>query len=143
MPTYMVFHREGLFSKEQEERVARAITRAHAQATGAPEYYVQVIMHAGAGSRRFVGGVPCEDQVWIRGDIRAGRTKEQLAVLLRELVRQTAEAGEISQDDVWVDLNEIRPEAIIKYQTIFSEAGKEAQWEKTLPAHLKEKWHIE
>lgn len=139
MPTYMVFSAPGVLNGEQEQRVAEAITAAHAKSTGAPRYYVQVILGAGEGCRRFVGGVPSQRQLWIRGDIRAGRTEEQLEDLLLELMRGVAQAAEVEEEDVWIDLNEIRPTAILKYKTVFPPAGREGEWEASLPPALREK----
>ncbi len=139
MPTYMVFSKPGAFSEEKEQRIARAITDAHARATGAPHYYVQVIMGMGSECRRFVGGRPSESQLWIRGDIRAGRTPEQLKELMLELMREVAQAAEIEEADVWIDLNEISPYGILKYCTVFPEAGKEKEWFDRLPEALQKK----
>ena len=139
MPTYIVFSKPGAFNKAQEQRIAEAITSAHAKSTGAPRYYVQVIMGAGEGCRRFIGGNPQEDQLWIRGDIRAGRTEEQLKDLMLELMRSVAEAAEIDEEEVWIDLNEIKPTAILKYRTVFPPAGKEDEWFDSLPKALQDK----
>lgn len=142
MPTYMVFSEPGALTAEQEQRVAEAITAAHAKSTGAPRYYVQVILGAGEGCRRFVGGQPSQKQLWIRGDIRAGRSDEQLKDLLLELMRGVARAAEIDEEDVWIDLNEVRPTAILKFRTVFPPAGREKEWEESLPAPLREKLGI-
>jgi phenylpyruvate tautomerase PptA (4-oxalocrotonate tautomerase family) len=139
MPTYTVFSKPGAFTEAQEEHIAEAITAAHAQATGAPRYYVQVILGVSNGCRRFVGGKPSEKQLWIRGDIRAGRTDGQLADLMLELMRRVAQAAEIEEEDVWIDLNEIKPTAILKYKTVFPPAGKEDTWFGNLPEALQNK----
>lgn len=139
MPTYIVFSEPGAFTETQEQRIAEAITAAHAQSTGAPRYYVQVILGAANGCRRFVGGKPSEKQLWIRGDIRSGRTDNQLADLMLELMRRVAQAAEIEEDDVWIDLNEIKPSAILKYKTVFPPAGKEDVWFDNLPEALRNK----
>lgn len=139
MPTYTVYSAPGAFTADQEQRIARAITEAHAHATGAPRYYVQVIMGAGENCRRFVGGKPSQQQMWIRGDIRAGRTDEQLKELMMEIVQRTAKAAKMDEEDIWIDLNEIRPAAILKYRTVFPPAGQESLWYERLSDHLKEK----
>ena len=123
MPTYMVFSAPGALTAEQEQRVAEAITAAHSKSTGAPRYYVQVILGAGE-------------------DIRAGRSDEQLKDLLLELMRGVARAAEIDEEDVWIDLNEVRPTAILKFRTVFPPAGREKEWEESLPAPLREKLGI-
>ncbi len=140
MPTYTVYLKPKAFTSDTQARIAEAITAAHAAATGAPRSYVQVIMDAGNGCDRYVGGKPSQQQMWIRGDIRAGRTEEQLKELMFELMRQAASAAGINEEDVWIDLNEIRPCAILKYRTVFPQPGQEAQWLEQLPPHLQEKF---
>ncbi len=72
MPTYVCSVRAGSLTQPQKTAIAEAITRRHSEATGAPTFFVQVVVDENAGAR-FLGGSPADDQIWIRGDIRAGR----------------------------------------------------------------------
>ena len=57
-------------------------------------------------------------------------------------MRGVARAAEIDEEDVWIDLNEVRPTAILKFRTVFPPAGREREWEESLPAPLRERLGI-
>lgn len=44
MPTYVCSVRPGLLDESAKAEIARAITRNHHEATGAPAYFVQVVI---------------------------------------------------------------------------------------------------
>lgn len=56
MPTYQVYVNSGKLTVQQKEAVAVAITDAHVASTGAPRYYVQVIVNEVPDENRFVAG---------------------------------------------------------------------------------------
>ncbi|MDY3051812.1 MAG: tautomerase family protein [Ndongobacter sp.] len=143
MPTYTVYVQHDVLTEEQEQKIAEAITQAHSKTTGAPRYYVQVILTGNYGGRRFVGGLPSERQLWIHGDIRSGRTDEQRKELMLALMDGVSKAADIEQDDIWIDLNEIQPTSILKYKTVFPPAGKEKEWFQSLPKELRQKLDAE
>lgn len=74
MPTYTVSVKNGLLSYEQKENIMKYITLAHTKATGAANYFVQIIIDENPDKVRYLGGKPSENHIWINGDIRAGRT---------------------------------------------------------------------
>ena len=77
MPTYVCVVKAGLLNNLQKHRIAAAITRLHSETTGAPTWLVQVVIDENEQRRRYLNGEPADHQMWIRGDIGAGRTSEQ------------------------------------------------------------------
>jgi phenylpyruvate tautomerase PptA (4-oxalocrotonate tautomerase family) len=83
MPTYVCSLAGGLVD-DHKAAIAEAITKIHNEETGAPRYFVQVVIEEKKSTDRFVGGSRASGQIWIRGDIRAGRTEvQQHAMMLR------------------------------------------------------------
>lgn len=137
MPTYNVTVKPNTFSPEQKSKIAKAITKKHHELTGAPEFYVQVIIDEVPGRARFVSGYPCDKQTWICGYIRSGRNEEQRGELMRAIVKEVAEAAEIDSNTIWFDLVIIDPTNILKYNQVFPPAGGEAEWLESLPTEAK------
>ena len=77
MPTYVCSLAEGSVNDDQKEAIARALSGIHSEETGAPPYFVQVVIEEKKPTQRFLGGTRVSGQIWIRGDIRAGRTEEE------------------------------------------------------------------
>ena len=82
MPTYTVTAPEGCLDDEKRSAIAREITRIHHEAAGAPSCFAQVIFIEVAPGRYFVGGMPLRGQVFVNGQIRAGRSKESMDALI-------------------------------------------------------------
>ena len=76
MPTYQVYVNQNKLDPGQKKAVARAITEGHCRLTGAPEYFVQVIIQEIADENRYICGKQFDRNMWIRGDVRC-RTPEQ------------------------------------------------------------------
>jgi len=47
------------------------------------------------------------DQIWVRGDIRGGRTDEQKSKMLNRIMRDVGKASEAAAETVWVYLSDI------------------------------------
>src|SRR5947207_13798830 len=74
MPTYYCTSIEGRLSAQQKRRIASEITRVHAEVTGAPSYFAQVIFDEVKSGNYFIGGaVLNHDQLFVYGHIRGGR----------------------------------------------------------------------
>lgn len=138
MPTYQVFANQGKLSAEQKRKAARAITEGHCAVTGAPDYYVQVIVNEVPEENRFVCGKPQSEVVWIRGDVRS-RTPEQDKALMLELVKRVAEECSLDPDMIWIDLCAVEATDILKFGTVFPPAGQEKAWQEALPERVKER----
>jgi phenylpyruvate tautomerase PptA (4-oxalocrotonate tautomerase family) len=87
MPTYVCSVPNGKLSDLQKQEIATAIGNRHCEATGAPPFFVQVVVEKQGTSKRFLGGTATDHHIWIRGDIRAGRDekhRDQIALKRHE-----------------------------------------------------------
>src|SRR5260221_6243122 len=106
MPTYVCSAATGRLTPVQKTEIVRSITAIHHEETGAPRYLVQVIFHDVAPGNHYVAGRPAPaDQIWIRGDIRSGRTEEQKSRMLSRILQEVSRIGEIAKEKVWVYLS--------------------------------------
>ena len=71
MPTYTCTTAEGRLTADQKAAVAAAVTAAHAEITGAPPYFAQVMFNTVADGDHFMGGKPLgHDSIFVYGRIR-------------------------------------------------------------------------
>src|ERR1700678_4362198 len=101
MPTYSVTTLQGRLSKQRKSTIAKEITRIHSGATGAPPFFAQVLFHELSPGNGFIGGVAVDEQIFICGQIRSGRTTEQKTKMIQELLAATAAAADTPQFNVW------------------------------------------
>lgn len=137
MPTYVCSVRPGLLDAGQKAEIAEAITRCHSEATGAPTYFVQVVVEEKAGAERYLGGKPANDQIWIRADIRAGRTVEQRSGLMLAIMRDVARIAGIDETKIWVYLCNLEPTDMVEYGHVLPQPGQEQAWFDALPDALQ------
>jgi phenylpyruvate tautomerase PptA (4-oxalocrotonate tautomerase family) len=138
MPTYVCSVRPGLLDENQKTDVAKAITRNHHEATGAPPYFVQVVIDEKITAQRYLGGEPAADQVWIRADIRSGRTVEQRSGLMLAIMRDVARIADIEESSIWVYLSNLEPTDMVEYGHVLPLPGREKEWFDSLPATLRD-----
>lgn len=136
MPTYVCSVRPGLLSDAQKQSVASAITRIHNEATGAPTFFVQVVINESA-TARFLGGEPAEGQVWIRGDIRAGRPASVRQAMMLAMMREVAAIAGVPESAIWVYLCNLEPTDMVEYGHVLPAPGEEQTWFDALPEDLK------
>jgi len=116
MPTYVCSAAAGRLTPVQKTEIVRSITVIHHEETGGPSYLVQVIFHDVAPNSHYVAVRPASaDQMWVRGDIRAGRTNEQKSQMLRRIMQDVARASGAAEDAVWVNLCDIPAANITEY----------------------------
>jgi len=140
MPTYSVITPHGQLSAAQKARIADAVTRIHAEITGAPLYFAQVMFHEVQAGDYFLGGRPLKDgHVFIHGEIRAGRTEEQKKLLLERIMAAVADAGALGQSSVWVYVIEIPAEQMAEFGRMLPRPGEEAAWFAGLPDEERER----
>jgi len=137
MPTYVCVVEPGLLNDEQKQRIASAITRLHGEATRAPTWLVQVVIDESDQRQRYLGGQRAEHQIWIRGDIRAGRTSEQRQRLMLGIVQAISEISGVEESAIWVYLCSLAPDDMVEYGHVLPRPGAEQQWFQTLPSELK------
>jgi phenylpyruvate tautomerase PptA (4-oxalocrotonate tautomerase family) len=135
MPTYFCTSANGRLTSEQKGRIAGEITRIHAEVTGAPAFFAQVIFNEVKPGDWFMGGAPLtHEQIFVYGHIRAGRAavdKTRMIKLMAEAVTTAAQAG--SGRAVWVYLNELPPRQMIEFGHVLPEPGDEPAWTAALP----------
>ena len=137
MPTYNVSVRKGLLNDEQKEKVAQHITLAHTRATGAPNYFVQIIIDENEHRTRYLGGQPSEQHIWINGDIRGGRKVEQRQQLMLDIMQGVSKISGVKESLVWVYLNNLEPDDMVEYGKVLPLPGQEGKWFDALPEAVK------
>jgi phenylpyruvate tautomerase PptA (4-oxalocrotonate tautomerase family) len=140
MPTYTVTYSNLTFSDSQLENIARAITSTHKECTGANTYFAQVIFQETPAGKHFMGGKPVQHpQVFLHGQIRAGRTPELKEKLLLGMRAALMKASGLNKDQIWIYLIDLTPEQMIEYGEILPPSGKESEWFANLSADLQNK----
>jgi phenylpyruvate tautomerase PptA (4-oxalocrotonate tautomerase family) len=142
MPTYTVTSIEGCLAGPQRERIASEITRIHSEATGAPSYFAQVLFIEVKADRYFVGGGLLRGhQVFVNGQIRAGRTAESKDKLISGIADAVAVASKLSKNNIWVYITDLLPRQMVEFGHVLPEPGEEANWAAALPepdrAHMQ------
>jgi phenylpyruvate tautomerase PptA (4-oxalocrotonate tautomerase family) len=134
MPTYTVTTPEGCLTNDQRAAIAREITRVHSATTGAPAYFAQVIFEDVAPGKYFIGGVPLRGrQVFVNGQIRAGRTTAAKDALIVQMLSAVATAANVPANHVWVYITDLTPRQMVEFGNVLPEPGDEAKWTETLP----------
>jgi phenylpyruvate tautomerase PptA (4-oxalocrotonate tautomerase family) len=142
MPTYTVTAPEGCLDDDQRANIAREITRVHHQTTGAPAYFAQVLFVEIKPGRYFVGGGPLQGkQIFVNGQIRAGRTVESKDALIRQMLAAVAKAAMVPANHVWVYITDLIPRQMAEFGHVLPEPGDEAKWAEGLP--VADRAHME
>lgn len=140
MPTYICTVPAGRLSAEQKAHVASEITRIHNEVTGAATFFAQVMINEVPSGNYFLGGKPLrEDQIFINGQIRAGRSAVDRARLMRGILESVAAAADAETASVWVYLTDLPPRDMIEYGHVLPEPGSENEWLNGLPAKDRER----
>ena len=138
MPTYVCSLAEGSVNDLRKAVIAEALSRIHSEETGAPPYFVQVVIEEKKLRDRFLGGSRASAQIWIRGDIRAGRTEAQRNAMMLRMMREVAQITGVKEDDIWVYLCNLAPTDMVEYGHVLPQPGEEAAWYDRLPKPLQE-----
>jgi phenylpyruvate tautomerase PptA (4-oxalocrotonate tautomerase family) len=135
MPTYRCTTPQGLLDTERKASIAHEITRIHNAITGAATFFAQVIFDEVPVGNYFVGGAPLPGkQIFLNGQIRAGRSALDLQRLLKDLVAGVTAASGLSSLSVWVYVTELPAKRMAEYGHILPEPGDEQAWLSNLPA---------
>lgn len=134
MPTYTVTAIEGCLDASRRAKIAAEITHVHNKATGAPTYFAQVIFVDVQPDKYFVGGVPLlGHQVFVNGQIRAGRTSESKDELIALMLAAVASAAQLPRNNIWIYINDLVPRQMVEFGHVLPEPGGEADWTDALP----------
>jgi len=140
MPTYTVTYSNTQLSSIQMAKMAEAITNTHNECTGANTYFAQVIFQETPAGNHFMGGKPVENsQIFLHGQIRAGRATELKEKLILSMREALIKASGLRKDQIWIYLIDLAPEQMIEYGEILPPSGKESEWFANLPSELQTK----
>ncbi len=137
MPTYVCSVPPKILSDNQKTQIARAISHRHSEATGAPSFFVQVVIEESASTRRYLGGEPTDNHIWIRGDIRGGRSEEVRGRLMLNIMRDVSAIASVQEESIWVYLCNLEPTDMVEYGHVLPMPGKEQEWFESLPSPLQ------
>jgi phenylpyruvate tautomerase PptA (4-oxalocrotonate tautomerase family) len=137
MPTYVCSVPPKALSEEQKSQIAVAISHRHSEVTGAPSFFVQVVIEEIESTRRYLGGEPADAHIWIRGDIRAGRSEEVRGQLMLNIMRDISAITSVQEESIWVYLCNLEPTDMVEYGHVLPPAGKEQDWFDGLPPSLQ------
>tara|TARA_B110001450_G_C17509037_1_gene435607 strand:- start:409 stop:849 length:441 start_codon:yes stop_codon:yes gene_type:complete len=143
MPTYTVTNSNFRLKNKQKEEIAKGITKIHNLVTGANKYFAQVIFNKTNDGNHFMGGKKVKDpQIFLHGQIRAGRSnkiKKKLIIDLRNiLIKKT----KLDQAQVWVYIIDLLPSQMIEYGEVLPKSGKETEWFNNLSSKLRSKLSV-
>jgi phenylpyruvate tautomerase PptA (4-oxalocrotonate tautomerase family) len=139
MPTYTVTVARGQLDASQKIRIAQEITRVHSETTGAPSYFAQVIFSEVDEGNYFVGGRPLSHgQVFVHGQIRAGRTPENKSALIASMLKAVAEAASVPRTGVWIYIVDLQARQMVEFGHVLPEPGDEPAWTAALPQSDRE-----
>ena len=140
MPTYTVTNSNFKLNTKKRNNIAKGITKVHNKITGANTYFAQVIFNRTKDNNHFMGGKKVkEPQIFLHGQIRAGRTskvKEKLILELRDLL---IKESKLDETQVWVYIVDLPPSQMIEYGAILPESGHEIKWFNNLKPKLTKK----
>ena len=140
MPTYTVKYSNFNLSQKQKNLLAREITNTHSKYTGANTFFAQVIFHKNEKKSHFMGGKSVKTkEIFLNGQIRAGRTskiKKQLILGLKKILIKNTN---LRSDFVWVYLEDLLPDQMIEYGEILPKSGQEKKWFDSLSPSLRKR----
>lgn len=140
MPTYACWSTAGTIPVEAREQVVRALTEIHHEVALAPRYFVQVVFHDLTPGAIYIAGQLAEPgHVWIRADIRAGRTDDQKKEMLRRITTEVGQIVGAPPEEIWVYIDDIPGGNIAEYGRPLPDPGEEDSWFAALPADLQER----
>jgi phenylpyruvate tautomerase PptA (4-oxalocrotonate tautomerase family) len=138
MPTYVCSTAAGRLSAAQRAEIAESITTIHAQEGRAPRYFVQVLFNEIQPASHFIGGKPApEGLIWIRADIRSGRTDAQKKAIMERIADDISATAKIGREDVWVYISDIPAAGVLEFGHVLPPPGQEDAWFARLPDALR------
>jgi phenylpyruvate tautomerase PptA (4-oxalocrotonate tautomerase family) len=124
MPTWTCFTTQGQLTLEQKEEIARVCTDVYLEEFGLARYMTQVLFHEIATGDRYIAAKPARpDLIFLRCDVREGRTADQKARLLHGVQQGVAKAADVPEEAVWIYLNDLPPFNIMEWGHIMPHLG--------------------
>jgi phenylpyruvate tautomerase PptA (4-oxalocrotonate tautomerase family) len=140
MATYSVNYAGISLTTHQKFNLAKAITKIHADVTGAEAYFAQVIFKSLDLHDCFIGGVLLDEpHLFLSGQIRSGRSAQIKKQLLVELEVAIQSVIGLAGHQIWAYIDEVTPDQMIEYGQILPAVGEDRAWFSTLPAGIQKK----
>jgi phenylpyruvate tautomerase PptA (4-oxalocrotonate tautomerase family) len=137
VPTYVCSVPPKSLSDDQKDQIAAAIGRRHSEATGAPSFFVQVVIEESDTTRRYLGGKLSGGHIWIRGDIRAGRSEAVRSALILAITENVSVIAAVPAASIWVYLCNLEPTDMVEFGHVLPRPGEEQLWFEGLPPALQ------
>jgi len=140
MPTYIVKYSNFKLSRKQKNLIAADITATHSKFTGANSFFAQVIFQKNEKNSHFMGGKAIRTkEVFLNGQIRAGRTSKTKKKLILSLRKILIKNTKLRSDFIWVYLEDLLPEQMIEYGEVLPKSGQEKKWFNSLTPDLRKR----
>jgi len=140
MATYSIYTAGLSLNTHQKFSIAQAITKIHANITGAEAYFAQVIFKALDLHDCFIGGVLLDEpHLFLHGQIRGGRSEQTKKQLLVELKIALQSATKLADYQIWAYINEIPSHQMIECGQVLPAVGDDKIWFSTLPTSIQKK----
>ena len=138
MPTYILKYSNINLSQKQKNSIAKDITNSHSKFTGANTFFAQVIFQKNQKNSHFMGGkIVKTKEIFLNGQIRAGRTSKVKKKLILGLKKILIKNTKLQSDFVWVYLEDLLPDQMIEYGEVLPKSGKEKKWFNSLKPSLR------
>ena len=140
MPTYVCSTSAERLTAAQKAEIAATITTIHAEEGKAPRYFVQVVFNDVQPNGHYVGGKPApEGLIWVRGDIRSGRTDGQKRAIMERIAQDVSRIADVGPEEVWVYLADIPATGVLEFGHVLPATGQEAEWFASMPGDLQDR----
>ena len=140
MPTYIVKCSNFNLSHKQKKTLANDISNMHSKITGANTFFAQVIYQKNEKNSHFMGGKLVKTkEIFLNGQIRAGRTQKVKKQLILGLRKVLIENTNLKKDFVWVYLEDLLPKQMIEYGEVLPKSGQEKKWFNSLTPSLRKR----
>ena len=140
MPTYIVKYSNINLSQKQKNSIANDITKTHSKFTGANTFFAQVIFQKNQKNAHFMGGKLVKTkEVFLNGQIRAGRTSKVKKHLILGLKKILIKNTKLRSDFIWVYLEDLLPDQMIEYGKVLPKSGQEKKWFNSLSPSLRKR----
>ena len=101
---------------------------------------MQVVFYEVQPGSQYIGGESAPaGQMWIRGDIRSGRTEDVKRKMIERLLDDVCRVTDAAKKDVWVYISDIPASNIAEYGRVLPTPGQETDWLATFPEGLRNK----
>ena len=140
MPTYTVKYSNIKLTQKQKNSIANDITNIHSKYTGANTFFAQVIFQKNEKNSHFMGGKLVKTkEIFLNGQIRAGRTSKIKKNLILGLKKILIKNTKLRSDFIWVYLEDLLSDQMIEYGEVLPKSGNEKKWFNLLTSNLRKR----